>query len=136
MRSIATKYRLGYFVTVLFVIPCLFISTFYSAPSAAQENNFTIKSMEIVKVGNVALKRDAGQNMLNELFGTMPELQSNPHYIGRPVLIRIGFSCNRNPKKEYTMNVESEQKENKWGEWETDTDIVDRALFNHCDNDR
>lgn len=133
MRSITVKYKnLKYAVLVPLIISCLLLSIIYSAPSVAQEENYKIKSMKIVKVGKKALNKDARKDMVNKIFKNNPAFESNPYYIGRPVLLHVVFSCNLTPKKVYTLNVESDQAQNKWGEWKTDTEIVKRNLSNYC----
>lgn len=91
-----------------------------------------IKSMEVIKAGPRAIQKDAGKEMANELTSHNIFLHQNPYYIGRPVMVRVVYSCDKTPQKLSTIVIETEQQQNKWGEWETDTGQLKRIIQGKC----
>ena len=95
-----------------------------------------IKSMKVIKTGTPHYLEDdphlLGMLLKGDVEGLERHERQHQYKVLRPVIIRVTFSCDNNPKKLLNLDVETYQGKNKWGEWVTETDISKDQLQKKC----
>jgi hypothetical protein len=91
-----------------------------------------IRSIKSIKTGTPNIRKDLATSMVNELFSATPGVQpQNPYELIRPVIMRITYRCSSNREWSF-IDIETEQKQNKWGDWDTDTSSLKSHIIKKC----
>jgi len=88
-----------------------------------------IKSMKVIKTGKIEVVEN---KMMSELMRREKWIKADPYETRRAVMLRVTFSCDKEPKKLYYLDIETIQEKNKWDEWVTQTGGIERQVRKRC----